>query len=115
MRGLLIAGDHPAGWDPTERYEVDPDVALRPEPFGALAYHYRSRRLTFLRAPLLAQVVRELGEHRSVEAALEATVPAPQRESFRHALGSLAQSEFIRRCNASAAVTTDGSKLPTGN
>ena len=30
------------------RLELDPQVALRPEPFGALAYHYGNRRLVFL-------------------------------------------------------------------
>ncbi|MCY7299756.1 MAG: mycofactocin biosynthesis chaperone MftB, partial [Ilumatobacteraceae bacterium] len=27
---------------------LHPQVALRPEPFGALAYHYGNRRLVFL-------------------------------------------------------------------
>ncbi|MGZ4705982.1 MAG: mycofactocin biosynthesis chaperone MftB, partial [Acidimicrobiales bacterium] len=33
-------------FDPTKPYRLDPRVALRPEPFGALAYHYGNRRLT---------------------------------------------------------------------
>lgn len=70
-------------------------MALRPEPFGALAYHYGSRRLTFLRSPLLVELVSELGNHDSVDAALEATVPAPDRPSYRRALASLASSRFI--------------------
>ena len=43
-------------------WRLDPDVALRPERFGALAYHYGTRRLTFLRSVLLADVVRALGD-----------------------------------------------------
>ncbi len=31
--------------------ELHPQVALRPEPFGALAYHYGNRRLIFLKHP----------------------------------------------------------------
>ena len=48
-------------------------VALRPEPFGALAYHYGNRRLTFLRSPDLVTVVRSLGDHASIDAALAAS------------------------------------------
>ena len=85
-------------FDPAGRYRLDPDVALRPEPFGALAYHYGSRRLTFLRTPLLARVVRGLDRHESVEAALAADVPEAERAAYRRALASLAESRFIRAC-----------------
>jgi putative mycofactocin binding protein MftB len=86
------------GFDTAARYRLDPDVALRPEPFGALAYHYGSRRLTFLRSRLLADLVRQLDQHESVEAALEALVPDPDRGSYRKALASLAESRFICAC-----------------
>jgi len=85
-------------FDTAARYRLDPDVALRPEPFGALAYHYGSRRLTFLRSRLLADLVRELDQHESVEAALEALVPQSGRASYRKALASLADSRFICAC-----------------
>ena len=42
------------------RLALDPQVALRPEPFGALAYHYGNRRLVFLRHPDMLRVVRRL-------------------------------------------------------
>jgi putative mycofactocin binding protein MftB len=32
-------------------------VALRPEPFGALVYHFGTRRLSFLKTPQLVEVV----------------------------------------------------------
>ena len=83
-------------FDPTARYGLDPQVALRPEPFGALAYHYGSRRLTFLRSPLLAQVVRDLENHSSADSALQASVPGAERPAFRRALAALADSRFIR-------------------
>jgi mycofactocin biosynthesis protein MftB len=81
--------------DTTARYRLDPQVALRPEPFGALAYHYGSRRLTFLRSQRLAELVRGLGDHDSVDDALLA-VPSGQRESYRRALAALEESRFIR-------------------
>jgi putative mycofactocin binding protein MftB len=78
-------------------YELDPQVALRPEPFGALAYHYGNRRLTFLRAPELVELVRSLGDHPSIDAALAASdVPPARWPSFRRALESLADLEVIR-------------------
>ena len=82
-------------FDGSFRYHLDPKVALRPEPFGALAYHYGSRRLTFLRSKLLADVVAGLGDYDSVDAALDAQVPAAQHGTYRRALASLASSEFI--------------------
>jgi mycofactocin biosynthesis protein MftB len=83
-------------FDASGPYGLDPNVALRPEPFGALAYHYGSRRLTFLRTPLLAQVVRGLDQYESIDAALAAEVPPAEHAAYRRALASLADSRFIR-------------------
>lgn len=70
-------------------------MALRPEPFGALAYHYDSRRLTFLRDVLLVDVVKVLGDHPSPTVAVDAMVPEARRASFLKALANLAGSNFI--------------------
>lgn len=71
-------------------------MALRPEPFGALAYHYGNRKLNFLRSPDLLALVRHLGEHPSVDAALDASGIDPRRRAaFVSALGRLAESDFI--------------------
>ena len=85
-------------FDSSAPYRLDPKVALRPEPFGALAYHYGSRRLTFLRSQLLVDVVSGLGDYESVDSALAATVPATEQASYRRALARLASSEFIHAC-----------------
>ena len=85
-------------FDSSAPYRLDPKVALRPEPFGALAYHYGSRRLTFLRSRLLADVVAELGTYDSVDSALEHRVPEPERPAYRRALARLESSEFIHAC-----------------
>jgi putative mycofactocin binding protein MftB len=82
-------------FDPGRPYRLDPKVALRPEPFGALAYHYGSRRLTFLRSRLLAEVVSGLEGYESAQAALDDRVPAGDRPAYRKALANLARSEFI--------------------
>ena len=63
-----------APFQPARGYRLNPDVALRPEPFGALVYHFGTRRLSFLKAPELVELVRRLGSHQCVSDAL-ATVP----------------------------------------
>ena len=75
---------------------LHPRVALRPEPFGALAYHYDNRRLTFLKHPDVVRVVRALADHPSVREALVACGVAPERwPSFERALASLVESDML--------------------
>ena len=77
--------------------ELHPQVALRPEPFGALAYHYGNRRLVFLKHPDMVAVARDLAHHRSLGATLEACGIAPSRwPSFATAFQSLQSSEIVR-------------------
>lgn len=78
------------------RWRLHPRVALRPEPFGALAYHYGNRRLNFLRSPDLVALVEDLGNHPTVEAALESSAIEPaRRPNFERALLALACSDFL--------------------
>ncbi len=75
---------------------LDPQVALRPEPFGALAYHYGNRRLVFLKHPDVVRVVQALGAHQTVADALRACDIAESRwPSFVRALDSLLSSEVL--------------------
>ena len=79
------------------RLELDPQVAVRPEPFGALAYHYGNRRLIFLKHPDVVRVVGALGDHGSVREALVACDVAESRwPSFVAALESLSRSGMLR-------------------
>jgi len=76
--------------------QLHPQVALRPEPFGALAYHYGNRRLVFLKHPDVVAVVRCLGDHPSLEDALCACAVDQQRwPSFQRAIASLMESGVI--------------------
>jgi putative mycofactocin binding protein MftB len=83
-----------APFEPDRGYRLNPDVALRPEPFGALAYHFATRRLSFLKAPGLVELVRGLGSHGSVSEAL-AGVDESRRPAFLQALAALAASDMI--------------------
>ena len=73
MRGLLSRA--PPVFDLERRYALHPQVAVRPEPFGALLYHFGTRRLSFLKDPRLLEVVRGAGR-RADRAAPPARPPA---------------------------------------
>jgi mycofactocin biosynthesis protein MftB len=78
-------------------WRLSPSVALRPEPFGALAYHFGNRRLTFLKRLDLVEVVRSLSDHRDVRSALTAAgVPEAQWPAYLAALEGLAEADLIR-------------------
>ena len=94
MRRLLTVRLVP--FDLRRAYRLNPAATLRPEPFGALAYHFGNRRLTFLKSRQLVTVVRLLDSYDSAADALDAAgVPAGQRASYAAALGALADSEVI--------------------
>ena len=83
-------------FDLNRAYRLNPAATLRPEPFGALAYHFGNRRLSFLKTRQLVTVVRLLESHDSAADALAAAgVPVPQRARYAAALAVLADSEVI--------------------
>jgi putative mycofactocin binding protein MftB len=87
-------GDAP--FDADRRWRLHPRVALRPEPFGALAYHYDNRRLNFLRSPDLVGLVEALGDHPNAREAFAARGIDERRwPSFAKALDLLARSDFL--------------------
>ncbi len=88
--------DHQSAFDAGQPYEMHPQVAIRPESFGALAYHYGNRRLVFLKAPALVKVVESLADHPTAADAIAAHVPDAQRDSYCQALSGLLASEVIR-------------------
>jgi putative mycofactocin binding protein MftB len=77
-------------------YRLNPQVALRPEPFGALAYHSGNRKLSFLEYPDLVAFVRELATHASLRDALDAAeLGETRRAGFLKALESLVATDLI--------------------
>jgi putative mycofactocin binding protein MftB len=75
---------------------LHPQVALRPEPFGALAYHYGTRRLVFLKHPDVVRVVAALADHDTVADTLTACAIEPGRwPTFERALTSLLESGML--------------------
>ena len=87
---------HPVAFDLDRAYRLSPAATLRPEPFGALAYHFGNRRLSFLMTRQLVTVVRLLASHDSAAGALDAAgVPVEQQARYAAALAALAESEVI--------------------
>jgi putative mycofactocin binding protein MftB len=89
-----------AGFDLDRPWRVDERVAVRPEPFGALLYHFGTRRLSFLKNVTVLTVLQSLDEHPSARSACAAAgVPADALPVYERALATLAQSQMIqRRC-----------------
>jgi mycofactocin biosynthesis protein MftB len=93
-----VAGSAAAGFDLDAPWRLDDRVSVRPEPFGALLYHFGTRRLTFLKSPLLLEVVRGLADHPTARAAcVAAGVPADQVARYHGALASLVDGDMIVR------------------
>lgn len=77
--------------------ELHPQVAVRPEPFGALAYHYGNRRLVFLKHRDMVKVAHALAHHPTLGDVLAACHIAPERfPAFASAFASLLASEVVR-------------------
>ena len=78
------------------RYALHPQVGIRPERFGALAYHYGNRRLTFLGDDKLLAVVRTAHDYDDIDAAFTAAdVPPAQWPAYRRALDRLVAAEVV--------------------
>lgn len=81
-----------------EPWTLSPSVRLRPEPFGALAYHFGNRKLMFLKRPALVAVVRGLAGQPDLRGALaNAGVLERQYSSYVAALRGLAANDVILR------------------
>ena len=92
VRRLLDA----VAFDLERAWALDPQVALRPEPFGALAYHFGTRRLSFLKSRKLLRVVERSPSSRA--RARPARPPASATPSCRvhaQALATLAETGMI--------------------
>lgn len=84
------------GFDPDRPWRLHHQVAVRPEPFGALLYHFGTRKLSFLKNTTIVEVVNSLGEHPNARSALRAAGIDDDRQApYLHALGVLVQSKML--------------------
>lgn len=84
-------------FDLDARWHLHPQVELRPEPFGALLYHFGTRKLSFLRNRTVVDVVRALPEAPSARAALDRCGAASA--VYVTALATLADSAMLVRAS----------------
>jgi mycofactocin biosynthesis protein MftB len=84
------------GFNLDRAWRLHPQVAVRPEAFGALLYHFGTRRLSFLKSPAVLSVVRSLSEHTTARQACTAVgVDTAELVAFERALATLAASNMI--------------------
>ena len=82
-------------FDPDSPARLHPQVALRQEAFGALAYHYGNRRLVFVKSPALVDVLEDLEHHDSARAAVASRVSEPEAGDFLSAIARLYDSGVV--------------------
>jgi mycofactocin biosynthesis protein MftB len=85
-------------FDQDSAWALSPQVALRPERFGALAYHFGTRRLSFLKSPRLLAVVEALADHPSArDACVAVGISEAETPDMTAALSTLARTDMIVR------------------
>ena len=88
-------------FDAARGWRLHPQVAVRPEPFGALLYHFGTRRLSFLKNQTVLAVVRLLADHPSARAACAAAgVGDAELPAYARALAALRDSSMITERHA---------------
>ena len=102
--GLDPATERPASpdgggareFDADQAWRLHPQVAVRPESFGALLYHFGTRKLSFLKNRIILAVVQSLADHPDARSALRAAgVEDAALGPYLHALGVLAGSNML--------------------
>ena len=86
-----------ANFDLNRPWRLHPQVSVRPEPFGALLYHFGTRRLSFLKDRTLLDLVRKLGTEPTARAACTAVGITDDAGLVRYqqALCTLATSAMV--------------------
>ncbi|MFE6822219.1 mycofactocin biosynthesis chaperone MftB [Streptomyces sp. NPDC057690] len=86
----------PTEMDMDRAWTLHPQVSVRPETFGALLYHFGTRRLSFLKDRRLLAVVEALAAAPSARAACAAVgVQDADVDRFRRAMTVLVQSSML--------------------
>ncbi|HLK45992.1 MAG TPA: mycofactocin biosynthesis chaperone MftB [Acidimicrobiales bacterium] len=82
-------------FDPSAPARLSDQATLRPEPFGALAYHYGTRRLVFVKTKGLVRVLEHLGEYPTARDAVVALVAPREVDATIAALARLHVSGVV--------------------
>ena len=83
-------------FDPDRGWRLHHQVAVRPEPFGALLYHFGTRKLSFLKNRTIVAVVNSLPEYPDIRSACRAAgIDDDAQGPYLHALGVLVKSYML--------------------
>jgi len=78
-------------------WDVSPRVSVRPEPFGALLYHFGTRRLSFLKDRRLLDVLQRLGSSPDARSAcVAAGLDERDLPTYERALARLAATDMLQ-------------------
>lgn len=79
-----------------EALQLNSQVSVRPEPFGALLYHFGTRRLSFLKDRRLLEIVQHLAVTSTARDACElAGVSDDELSGFARALQTLVERGMV--------------------
>jgi mycofactocin biosynthetic radical S-adenosylmethionine protein MftC len=91
-----VSTDLRSAFDLDRPWRLDDRAAIRPEPFGAMLYHFGTRNLSFLKSPTLLRLLESLADHATArEACSAAGVPKSELLNYERALATLAGSHMI--------------------
>ncbi|MEU9456194.1 mycofactocin biosynthesis chaperone MftB [Streptomyces sp. NPDC048277] len=77
-------------------WDLHPQVSVRPEPFGALLYHFGTRKLSFLKDRRLLTAVQSLKDAPTARAACRtAGIGEAELPRYARALAALAHSSMV--------------------
>jgi putative mycofactocin binding protein MftB len=78
-------------------WTLHPSVSVRPEPFGALLYHFGTRRLSFLKDRRLLDVVQHLAASATArQACAAAGLPPDDLPDYERALATLVATDMLQ-------------------
>ncbi len=84
------------GFDADCAWRLHPQVSVRPEPFGALLYHFGTRKLSFLKNRTIVAVVQSLADNPDARSACRAAgIDDAGASLYLRALAVLADSNMI--------------------
>ncbi len=77
-------------------FDLTPNVAVRPEQFGALLYHFGTRRLSFLKDRRLLALVQALADAGTVREACQRVGIGPHEQpTYARSLQTLLATEML--------------------
>jgi putative mycofactocin binding protein MftB len=83
------------------RWALTSQVSLRPERFGALLYHFGTRRLSFVKDRRLASALGSMAEAPSArDACTAAGIDATELPAYERALSQLVQTDMLQERTA---------------